>query len=248
MFQCDKWLSIDFDDGMIERIIPVSITDDIGVESLFYQQSRMNLTENHLWMSLFVRPTRSVFTRVQRLACGITLLLLTMISNAMFFKSADEETIQADSVKLGFFRLSMTNLFISFIGIIITTPPIFFATFVFRNTEPKAQPLHFQKKTKKRKCLPCLKQKESDAEKLKEIESGLSEDDDFLIYKKRRFPYYVAYIAWFVLVLGSSMSAFFLLLYSMEWGKNKSEEWLSTFILSFFESILFVDPIKVTTY
>ncbi|VDI61828.1 polycystin 2 [Mytilus galloprovincialis] len=245
LFQCDKWLSIDFDDGMIERIIPVSITDDIGVESLFYQQSRMNLTENHLWMSLFVRPTRSVFTRVQRLACGITLLLLTMISNAMFFKSADEETMQADSVKLGFFRLSMTNLFISFIGIIITTPPIFFATFVFRNTEPKAQPLHFQKKTKQRKCLPCLKQKESDAEKLKEIESGLSEDDDFLIYKKRRFPYYVAYIAWIVLVLGSSMSAFFLLLYSMEWGKNKSEEWLSTFILSFFESILFVDPIKV---
>ncbi|CAC5377683.1 PKD1L2 [Mytilus coruscus] len=245
LFQCDKWLSIDFDDGMIERIIPVSITDDIGVESLFYQQSRMNLTENHLWMSLFVRPTRSVFTRVQRLGCGTTLLLLTMISNAMFFRTADEETVQADSVQLGFFRLSMSNLFISFIGILITTPPIFFATFVFRNTEPKTKLLDFQKKTKQRKCLPCLKQNKNDGEKRKEIEPGSSEDEDFLIYKKRKFPYWVSYIAWIVLVLGSVASAFFLLLYSMEWGKNKSEEWLSTFILSFFESIIFVDPIKV---
>ncbi|KAJ8298362.1 hypothetical protein KUTeg_024893 [Tegillarca granosa] len=31
----------------------------------------------------------------------------------------------------------------------------------------------------------------------------------------------------------------------MEWGKPKSEEWLCTFFLSFFESLCLVDPVKV---
>jgi len=42
--------------------------------------------------------------------------------------------------------------------------------------------------------------------------------------------------------------AFFVLLYSIEWGKQKSEEWLTTFLMSVFESILFVDPIMVCNY
>jgi hypothetical protein len=40
-------------------------------------------------------------------------------------------------------------------------------------------------------------------------------------------------------------SAFFTILYSMEWGKQKAEEWLSTFVLSFFQSVIVVQPIKV---
>ena len=35
------------------------------------------------------------------------------------------------------------------------------------------------------------------------------------------------------------------LLYSMEWGKQKSEEWLSTFLLSMIQSAVVVDPILV---
>ena len=52
-------------------------------------------------------------------------------------------------------------------------------------------------------------------------------------------------VGWFLVVLSCVASAFFLLLYSIEWGKEKSEAWLATFFLSFTESIFVVDPLKV---
>ena len=34
-------------------------------------------------------------------------------------------------------------------------------------------------------------------------------------------------------------------LYSMQWGKATSEQWLAAFFLSFFQSLCLVDPFKV---
>jgi hypothetical protein len=52
---------------------------------LFNEQTRENATDSYLWLSVALRPEQSNFSRVQRLACCLTLLFLTMISNAMFF-------------------------------------------------------------------------------------------------------------------------------------------------------------------
>ena len=53
--------------------------------------------------------------------------------------------------------------------------------------------------------------------------------------------------SFFILVCFFSVmtSAFFTILYSMEWGKDKSNEWLVTFLLSFFQSVIVVQPVKV---
>lgn len=58
-------------------------------------------------------------------------------------------------------------------------------------------------------------------------------------------PHWVIYIAWTLVVLTMLASALFLFLYSVEWGKEKSEEWMTTFFLSFFQSVLVVQPLKV---
>lgn len=39
--------------------------------------------------------------------------------------------------------------------------------------------------------------------------------------------------------------AFFVILYSMQWGKERSNAWLGTMALSFFQSLLVMDPLKV---
>ncbi len=39
--------------------------------------------------------------------------------------------------------------------------------------------------------------------------------------------------------------AFFVILYSMQWGKDRSNAWLSTMAMSFFQSLLIMDPLKV---
>ncbi len=39
--------------------------------------------------------------------------------------------------------------------------------------------------------------------------------------------------------------AFFVILYSLQWGKERSNAWLSTMAMSFFQSLLIIDPLKV---
>ncbi|WAR15128.1 PK1L2-like protein [Mya arenaria] len=53
------------------------------------------------------------------------------------------------------------------------------------------------------------------------------------------------YFAWALFIVGTIVPAFFVLLYSMQWGKQKSEEWLTCFLMSMFESMMLVDPFMV---
>ena len=61
-------------------------------------------------------------------------------------------------------------------------------------------------------------------------------------------PHFCVYIGWVLVALASVASSFFIFLYSAEWGKDISEEWLATFFLSFFESMFIVDPFKVSQH
>lgn len=71
-------------------------------------------------------------------------------------------------------------------------------------------------------------------------------DSDYYTMNHLPLPHWVTYIAWAIAILAVLSSAFFLILYSMQWGIPKSEEWLTTFVLSFFESLIMVDPVKVS--
>jgi len=48
-----------------------------------------------------------------------------------------------------------------------------------------------------------------------------------------------------VVFLAVTVSGFFTVLYSMEWGRVKSVDWLTTFLLSILQSIVVVQPVKV---
>ncbi len=66
--------------------------------------------------------------------------------------------------------------------------------------------------------------------------------------KKKSLPYWCAYIAWFVCVVTVVTSAFFTFTYSLEWGKEKANKWLTAMLLSIVESVLLIQPTKVCTY
>ena len=80
------------------------------------------VTDSHLWVSVFVRPSRSNFTRAQRLTSAVAILFLSMITSAMFYKSEDgvEKPMQ---LKLGPFSFSTQELFVSVVSKIITERP-----------------------------------------------------------------------------------------------------------------------------
>jgi hypothetical protein len=63
--------------------------------------------------------------------------------------------------------------------------------------------------------------------------------------KPFELPYWCLYIAWFLSFAAVSLSAFFTILYSFEWGGVKSKAWLQSIFLSFFTSEGLINPLKV---
>ncbi|XP_019643742.1 PREDICTED: polycystic kidney disease protein 1-like 2 [Branchiostoma belcheri] len=57
-----------------------------------------------------------------------------------------------------------------------------------------------------------------------------------------QLPHWSVYVGWTLLVLTTLASGFFLMLYSMEWGRDKSIQWLTAFGLSFLQSMVVVQP------
>ncbi|XP_071131781.1 polycystin-1-like protein 2 [Mytilus edulis] len=215
LFLCNKWLSLDHDDGKIQSIIPVVDTKETKQFSfLFNEQTRENTTDSHLWLSVGLRPEPSNFSRLQRLACCLTLLFLTMISNAMFYGQGTGSS----QVSLGPLNFSLAGIYISFISLLLTIPVMLMITYLFRKS------CHLRKDTAI-----------SDMERLTMSNGG----------HEHTLPWGCQIIAWALVVSAVVLSGFFVILYSMEWGKTKSEEWLLCFFLSFFESMFVMDPLKI---
>lgn len=209
----------------------MSTTENLtAFKTLIAHQTQLNITEHHIWLSLLLRPRKSTFTRVQRLSCLLALLFLSMISNAMYYRSAEDEVMHND-VHIGVFRFSVSTMFVSLIGIIITTIPIIFLTILFRHRR-------LRRVSKNSTTIASQKQDESE-------DTGFNIPVECINEDEKPLPHWVLYVAWVFLVTTIAVSAFFLLLYSMEWGKAKSEQWLVSFVFSFFESVMLVDPIKV---
>jgi len=61
----------------------------------------------------------------------------------------------------------------------------------------------------------------------------------------RNLPHWCIWISWTLCVISMVVPAFFVILYSMQWGKERSNAWLGTMALSFFQSLLVMDPLKV---
>ncbi len=51
--------------------------------------------------------------------------------------------------------------------------------------------------------------------------------------------------AWIVTELSIFVPAFFVIMYSMDWGAAKANAWLIAYVMSFFETVLITDPVKV---
>ncbi len=76
----------------IDRLIPVAGREQVTEFShLFSTNSRRNLADRHLWFSVFLRPPRSRFTRVQRVSCCMAVLCLSMLTNAMYYQRTSEK-------------------------------------------------------------------------------------------------------------------------------------------------------------
>ena len=103
-FICDQWLSVDKDDCLIERLLPISLSEQkTKFKYLLSKQTKQKLSDGHLWFSVFIRPVQSSFNRLDRLTCCFVVLTFTMLMNIMYYGMTDDKTANSDGLKIGSF-------------------------------------------------------------------------------------------------------------------------------------------------
>lgn len=137
-FLCYRWLAVDEGDGQIQRLLPIANAEDLKrFRHLFVSRATSELTDAHLWFSVKFRPLSSPFTRVQRVSCCLTLLLTSMMTNAMWYER--EGTGNGSQINLGLFTFSWDELFIGVCSSLIVFPLNLLLVQVFRRCRSKGR-------------------------------------------------------------------------------------------------------------
>ncbi|XP_071043251.1 location of vulva defective 1-like [Parasteatoda tepidariorum] len=242
-FIINKWLAVEYDDGMIDRLIPVSGKEQVTeFSSLFSTASQRNLADNHLWLSIFLRPTRSRFTRVQRVCCCTAVLCLSMLTNAMYYERTSAKPDQG-GFKFGPLSLSPEQIAVGVLSNLMIFPPTFLMIFFFRKSRPKnLRPSRIEE---------AVKQQRSEWKKKpsanKERKNKKSDAEAQTCHRKKRFslPWWCVYFGWFMVAISIGASLFFMWAYGIEFGDEKTSKWLTSLVVSFFSSLLVTQPIKI---
>ena len=225
-FLCGRWLAVEEDDGAIQRLLPVAGQNEVnGFHHLFHSSAKKKLTDDHLWLSVVIRPSRSSFTRLQRLTCCFSLLFLTMIANAMWYRS--EDTASDQVIKIGPVILSVVQLYISLMSNLVIFPASIVIVMFFQKSRPKPIHLYLRK----------LEDREMTSEEISERKR---------LKRKYPLPYWCTFVAWFVAIAAILASSVIVIFYSLQWGKEKAESWLSSLLLSFLQSVVMIQPLKVS--
>ena len=229
IFNCENWLAVESDDGKVCRILPVSNSEELtNFNQAFSKEAINGLKDGHIWFSIVSRPPTSNFTRVQRLSCALCLLCCTMIASAMFYNVGGQGP-SPFAVHIGSLIIDLKPFVIGLQSSIIIVPVNVLLVQIFRNLRPK------NKKSQK-------KEDKNENEELGQVISDTEEDRK---PPAGKLPHYFIYVAYALCYLASATSIFFTLLYSIQWGKETSTEWVIAMVTSFFQSLLLIQPIKV---
>lgn len=189
--------------------------------------------DGHIWFSIVSRPPTSNFTRVQRLSCAQCLLCCTMITSAMFYNMGGQGP-SPFAVHIGSLVIDLKPFVIGLQSSIIIVPVNVLIVQIFRNLRPK------QKKPNNKE--------ESDVE-VKDKENVPEVVSDIQVENQSppqgKLPYCFIFFAYALCYLASAASIFFTLLYSIQWGKETSTDWVIAMVTSFFQSVLLLQPVKV---
>ena len=107
VFPCERWLSLET--SLEANLCSVDEDASVQFESRFFSETRNRLSENHMWMSIFYRPVASNFSRVERTSCALAYILLTMVSNALYYNPGSKYELPA-LFEVGPFRLTTNQV------------------------------------------------------------------------------------------------------------------------------------------
>ncbi|CUT99160.1 Polycystic kidney disease protein [Echinococcus multilocularis] len=134
-FIVEKWLAVEEGDGQVDRVIPVAgALDRLRLYYVFSHKVKSDASDKHLWASVFTRPAHSRFTRVERVACCLLVLFLTMVSSCMFYKNEGPAVVDFEFA-IGPFALTPYVAYTGAVTCLITFVPVTLVIMLFRNSK-----------------------------------------------------------------------------------------------------------------
>ncbi|XP_028416899.1 polycystic kidney disease protein 1-like 2 [Dendronephthya gigantea] len=219
---CENWLAVESEDGKVCRLLSVANEQEmVSFGHLFSKRAITGLADGHIWFSIVSRPPTSNFTRVQRLSCALCLLCCTMITSAMFYNMGGQGP-SPFAVNIGSLVIDLKPFVIGLQSSVIIIPVNVLLVQIFRNLRPKDEGHGKEHKN----------DKPNDGEENSNTSKG-------------KLPHWFIFIAYAICYLASGASIFFTLLYSIQWGKETSTEWVIAMVTSFLQSALLLQPVKV---
>ncbi|XP_061188827.1 uncharacterized protein LOC133197002 [Saccostrea echinata] len=231
-FLCGEWISQQYGNCDTWVVLEPLSKGLLVRETIFTETARKGFFDDHLWFSISKRPHYSQFTRVQRLWTLMALLFLSMVASAMWFnqepskEDQDPDTVSAiRTVQLGPFKLSYKQLYVGFMSSLITFVPSIIIVAIFKNRKIKQENTSY-----------------SDSQKESEIVS--------IENKKRRLvlPWQSVYFAYALIGLCITTGGTFTFLYSLEFGTDKTNDWLMSFVFGTVLGVLILEPVKVLLF
>ncbi|XP_035689934.1 polycystic kidney disease protein 1-like 2 [Branchiostoma floridae] len=226
-FICNRWLALDEDDGRIDRMVFVASPEEMAkLSNLISERATKDFHDGHLFYSLVGRPARSPFTRAQRLACCMSTVYSAMLANIMFFGQGDKfdppEPIRIMGVEIEP-PISLPEIMIAIESALIVFPINALIVLLYRNAAPKPS--------------------SEPARKLADTKDAKPQDTG----KGRgcRLPWWTATVAGMLAFAVSFVAAFFTVLYTLSFGRDKAEAWFTAFLASFVTDMILIQPVKV---
>ncbi|XP_072177058.1 polycystin-1-like protein 2 [Diadema setosum] len=145
-FLCHTWLAVDLGEGVLDKTFPVAKPEDLHqFDHLFITRLLRDMKDHHLWVSIFTRPPNSNFTRLQRVTCCFTLLMMSMLASIMFFNISPDDAQVDDSsapdmsqeIGFGTIRFSWFDILVGIESGLLVLPGNLLILEIFRNARPR---------------------------------------------------------------------------------------------------------------
>ena len=207
---------MELEDGLINRSIALSNQDDQKMFShLFTTKTAQDFSDQHLWFSVFLKRPHDSFTRVQRVASCMALLFLTMLASAMFFQVGNDSKYLW---RIGSLVIDYKGIVIGIQSAFVVIPVSAAIVGIFRNSES------FENYKNRRK---------------------MRNADGTTPKRKKTLPCGFLVVAWFLTISAVLASSVVVLFYSMQWGNDKSTQFVFSVFTGFFQSAFVIQPIKL---
>lgn len=137
VFFCDCWLSSDKGDGMTKKTFNAAKSNEIAsFRNIFTSRTSNGFRDEHIWVSVWDPPSRSPFTRAQRISCCMSLLLCTMAINIAFWNIPVNEDSPV-IISLGFIRLTWQEIMVGIQSGLLMFPINILIITIFRSVKPR---------------------------------------------------------------------------------------------------------------